>query len=428
MPERRERKGMHRSRDLDRTKKRRMVWIAMLFHFLPLVLSGCWDSVDLERRAAILAMAIDEVPLEEMKEEERVSFIEPKEIPTMKKRLMKVTVQIAIPGRIPLGPGGGEGSIGGGGKKTVWVLRVIAHSLVDAMNSLQQQLSQEIFLGYLRVIIISEEFARKGVEDIRDYIKRTPLIRRNAWLIISKGEASPILEAEPALERVPAIYILSTLDRAITIGKLPPIYSGIFFSTVESKGKEGVLPYVELKKEKGNISLEGLAIFRKEKMVGKTLPLEIGLFMEVEGINPAGYDMLVPIGQNKIVALKATYRVSKIEVKEEGGEVKAMVKIYVETDFSGKQDPSIIIDNPSALEKIVREGERVLKKGHLKLLQKTKRLRSDIYGIGEHVRAKLPDYWRKNIKTKERWEKIYAKMPIRISVHAAIRKTGMQAR
>ncbi|MBE3553983.1 MAG: Ger(x)C family spore germination protein [Thermicanus sp.] len=292
----------------------------------------------------------------------------------------------------------------------------------------QQQLSQRIFLGHLRVIVISEKFARTGVEDIRDFLMRTPQIRKNAWLVVAKGPASLFLETTPELARVPALYILDTLDKAVEIGKLPPIYNGFFFSTVLSKGKEGVLPYLEINKKKGNVIIEGLALFRKEKMVGKTKPLEIGAFMEVESINPAGYDVLIPLEEGEAVSVVVLSRQSKIEVRRQGGKPKFRVKIYVEADLNEKLNPHFIIKDASILEKIEKAAEKEFEKVHKQMIKKTQRLKSDIFGFGEYVRAKLPDYWRKEVKTKERWEEIYPEVPIDVSVNLTLRRIGMQAR
>jgi len=72
------------------------------------LLSGCWDRLELEDRALVLALSIDEAE-EQADEEEsnishkRESFVAPK------KEMIRITAQIAVPGRIPLGPEkGGE--------------------------------------------------------------------------------------------------------------------------------------------------------------------------------------------------------------------------------------------------------------------------------------------------------------------------------
>ncbi|MEW9668532.1 hypothetical protein [Ammoniphilus sp. 3BR4] len=72
--------------------------------------------------------------------------------------MIRLTVQIAIPGRIPLGPGEG----GGGGEKPVWVLDVVGHTIGDALSNLQQQVADRLFFGHLRVIAVSEAVAILG--------------------------------------------------------------------------------------------------------------------------------------------------------------------------------------------------------------------------------------------------------------------------
>lgn len=44
----------------------------------------------------------------------------------------------------------------------VWVVEVYGYTLDDAMNNLQQQISDPRYLIHLRVIIISEDIAKKA--------------------------------------------------------------------------------------------------------------------------------------------------------------------------------------------------------------------------------------------------------------------------
>ncbi|MDF2725945.1 MAG: spore gernimation protein GerC [Paenibacillus sp.] len=310
--------------------------VKRLVFLLPMVplLTGCWDRLEIEERAVVLGISIDKADPETEVEEDEVSHLQ-KKFPAPEVELIRVAVQIALPGRIPLGPG----EVGGGDKgsqSTVWVIDVVGHTIDDAIMNLQQQISGRLFFGHLRVVAISEAVAKQGLQNVNDYFRRNSEIRRMAWMMITKGSAETFMKASPKLDRVPTLYMMSTMDSAVRLGKFPNDFVGNFWSNSSKKGQEGFLPYVGLMKEQ-NIELMGMAYFRGSKMVGATQPLEIGAYMGIKGINPAGYRGIISFngGQNS-VTLYATSRRSKIDVRIQNNIPHITVKIFNELNIEEK--------------------------------------------------------------------------------------------
>lgn len=77
--------------------------------------------------------------------------------------MIRLTAQISVPGRIPLGPQTGGG---GGEQEPVWVLSSYGHTIDDALLNLQQELADELFLGHLRIIVVNEKLAKKALNDL----------------------------------------------------------------------------------------------------------------------------------------------------------------------------------------------------------------------------------------------------------------------
>ncbi len=391
---------------------------------LPL-LSGCWDRIEIEERAVVLGVSIDTVSKEEgEKEEDEVSHIN-SSLKAPKKEMIRLAVQIALPGRIPLGPGmsGGKGSE----SQTVWVIDVVGHSVDDAISNLQQQVSNKLFFGHLRIIIVSEAMAKRGLEDVNDFFRRNPEVRRMAWMVIAKGEALPLMKAVPKLERVPTLYMISTLDEGIKLGKFPKDYIGVFWSNVSKLGREGVLPYVDMKKEQ-NIGLKGLAYFVGDKLVGVSNPLEIAGYLGILGENPAGYSTYVQVQGSDAVMVKATQRSSKIKASIKNGVPHFKVDISIDLNLESKLTHDIEINNVDILREIEVNEEKKAKIFYEKLIMKTQNKGSDIFGFGEIIRGKKAGYWNANIKTGENWQKIYKECTFDIGVTIKLRRIGMKAR
>ncbi|WP_238357462.1 Ger(x)C family spore germination protein [Cohnella zeiphila] len=402
-----------------------MALIALLSS-VPL-LTGCWDRLEIEDRAVVLGISVDAIdPSEAEKEDEithlRGSYLEPGG------SMIRLGVQIAVPGRIPLGPGEGGGSGQGSSKRTVWVMDVPGYTIDDALMNLQQQLSGQLFFGHLRVIVVSESLARKGIQNLNDYLRRNSQLRRMAWMMVTKGKALDLMKSAPELERVPTLYLMSTMDSAVRMGKFPTNYVGMYWSRASKKGQEGFLPYVEMKKEQ-NIELKGMAYFKKDRMVGVTKPFEIATYMVIKGLNPAGYRAFVRLGNpERTVMVYATSRKSKINVDIRNGLPHFDVNIFTELNLEEKVSNELTVNRSSLLREVGKQNEKALLSSVESLIEQTKQAHSDIFGFGEYVRAMKPGYWRTHVKSKEAWQEMYPRITVDFHIHSRIRRIGMKAR
>lgn len=397
--------------------------LILVFILLVPMLTGCWDRLEIEDRAVILAIAIDEAKPQEANESSNATQI--LKNPKLDKGLIRITVQIAVPGRIPLGTGG----MGGvpAGQKPVWVLSSVGSTINDSLMNLQQQLADRLFFGHLRVIVVSEAMARRGIENEKDFFRRQPQVRRTVWMVVSKGLASDIMRATPQLERVPTLYLVATLDRAKEMGKLPNNFLGVFYSASSAKGQEGSLPYLILKKE-SNIEIAGLAYFKGDKMKGITTPLQIGHFMAMKQINPGGYSVIQQIpGSETSIVFQSTHRKAKMTTEIKNGKIHAKVVSQIEGDLREKSDENLTITKET-IKKLEQTIEKDGKLGFEKLIHQTQKDGCDVFGFGEHVRAFHPSYWNKEIKSKQKWEEMYREMSVEVSLRINIRRIGTKTK
>jgi spore germination protein KC len=406
-------------------------WIMYAKVLLPLAViltltTGCWDRQEIEERAVVLGIGIDMAESGGVAKEEEVSHLK-ETLPTPNIPMVHATVQIAVPGRIPLGPGSTTGGGGGGGTSTtVWVVDAEGHTIDDAINNLQELVAPPLFFGHLRVIVVSEDIARKGIENLNDYFRRSPEIRRLNWMMISKGKAKDIMKASPQLERVPTLYLLTNMDQAVKMGRFPNNFLGEFWSSASAKGKEGLLPYVDIN-SKDNIVISGIAYFKKDKMVGTTKPLEVPLYMGIMGQNPAGGQGYVQVpGTSEYMEFHTRNRKALTKVSIENGIPHISLKIQLEGNLREKTNDNVKLTD-AVIKLLEQKLEENGKEAYMELITKTQKKGSDIFGFGEQVRAKEWRYWNKEIKTKENWQKMYAHISVDISVEIHLRRIGMKA-
>ncbi|GMA65938.1 hypothetical protein GCM10025859_63800 [Alicyclobacillus fastidiosus] len=373
--------------------------------------------MEIEDRGAILGLAIDPI---EGEAQEGITG------PDARSDLSgyKLTAQVAIPGRIPLGPAGQGGGGGGEEQRPVWVVSTIGKTVDDAMNNLQQELADKLFLGHLRIIIVNQKLAQvTGIHDIQDFFRRNAEIRRLAWMAISVGDASGTLSAAPKLERVPTLYLTGTFDHAVAMGKMPNVFLGNFWSTLSSKGQDPVLPFIQVEGDK--VELKGLAVFHQDRMVGSLDSLETAAFMEITNQRRAGYGVAVPIpGDPKhSIIIKAYKRKAKIKMDMENGKPTFDVYSLIEANVEEKTGRKSVDD---VIRQLGDDTAKNLATGQEKLIQKLQGLHCDVFGFGEYLRGRNPDYWKDIVgESREKWDEQFAKTPVHVHVKVYIRRSGM---
>ncbi|MBW7458452.1 Ger(x)C family spore germination protein, partial [Paenibacillus sepulcri] len=320
--------------------------------------------------------------------------------------------------------GGGSGA----SQKPVWILSASGHTMDDAMSVLQQQLADKLFLGHLRVIIVSEKVARVGLENLNDYLRRNAEVRRLAWLSISKGRAEKVVRAAPQLERVPALYLLAMFDHAVEMGKYPNEFIGIFWSKSTSKGVEPILPLLNMNRE-GSIEVAGLAYFKADKMVGSTKPLEIGFYMALTGRKRGGYTAFIPRrkGSQDMIMIRATQRRTRTQVSVKDGKPHVQVHVLLEEDIEENANENSRIDKQASLEELAVTSASMTVKGTTEFVKELQAAGSDIFGFGEQFRAKMPGYWNRNIRTDEKWTETFKTLSVDIQCQVRMRRVGMKA-
>lgn len=398
--------------------------IGCAFLMLLPFLSGCWDSQPIDKRSTILGIAVDKAK-PHAKNKSSITNNNKVFRPPNNKNLIRLTAQIAVPGRLPLG----AGKSGGGGQqsqKPVWVVSVVGHTMDDAMLHLQQQLAAKIFLGHLRIVVISQDIAKKGLRQINDYLRREPNIRRTVWLVAAK-HASAIMNVAPPLEKIPTLYMTSIMKQAVEMGKIPPDYLGVFWSVSTSKGANPMIPYI--KKKSNNVKIAGMAMFKEDHMVGMMNPFQVGLYMAIKGVSPGGTEGFVPVkGYDNEVLVHSLNRRSKIFIRIHNGRPQATVKVHLTAEIKETSNSKMSIGSSAKIKKIERINSHQLDQACLKFIKKMQKRGVDIFGFGEYVRAKHPVFWNQHVQTKSNWLKMYKEMPVEIQTKVHIIRAGVQAK
>lgn len=180
---------------------------------ISLLLAGCWDKKEINEIGFTVGLGIDKDGDD-----------------------YQITTQIALPALL-------EGS-GGGEEPPVWVVSGKGRTIFEAIRDVNTRSARKPFWGHLNVIVLGEEVAKEGLIPVLDLLSRGQELRRSNYVVLAQGKARDILEAQPKLESINAIYISHLVENRIGQSVAPAVTINDLLITLSTSGKENVLPRI----------------------------------------------------------------------------------------------------------------------------------------------------------------------------------------
>ncbi len=367
------------------------------------LLSGCWDRVEINDLAIVTAAAID----------------------VTDDNQLELSLQVFIPKA--LGSGGGQGGGGGGGEGPVTVIR--SHkgvNMSDAISKLQSGFPRKIFWGQCKVFIFGEKLAKKGIQKEIDFILRHPQTRERSYLFVSKGKAKPLLEYQPSVERFTAESIreLSTLKigMQVTTQDIDEMLIG--------EAQAAAIPIVfvtETSVEKGqgkpvaNATIHGTAVFKKDKMIGRMSEKATRGILWLRDEMETYTVTVEPKGMTGEISLNPVSAHVKLIPQIQNEKWKMLVKIDTEGAVV-ENGTNLLLSSPQSIKTVEKAFEKAIKKRiELALHESQHTVKADILGFGEEFHRKYPKQWK---QIKNRWDQVYPDVEVKIDVEGHVRRQG----
>lgn len=385
-------------------KKIKLFLLFSIIISISFILSGCWDLEDIDQRAIVVALAIDNAEVDPGINYEHTEMI-------------RVTAQIAIPQKL----GGGAGQPPAMGDESVWNVSATGRNVSMAITRLRHKLQHEVFLAHMRAIVVNEDIAREGISKHLNYFKNHYEFRRLSYIFISEGKAEDILNTFPKTATVQGVYLMNMIEHETRKGRIPDIPFSEFIVRIVSRGIDPVTIMVE--KENGFIKNSGLAIFKGDKMVGKIHVEEGWSFIQLSEKKFGGVEVVRDVEQelgsvtinfyNIDSSMRPIYKgndrfLFKIDLQFEG----RITSQNIYTDYSNQ------VFFTELKNRVKSETKREIEVLFYKI---QKQYQADIFGFGEMVRAYIPSEWSKI----EDWREKFIKAEVEIEIRTNIERVGM---
>lgn len=416
---------------------RRASAIILLILTVTPLLIGCWDRIDIETRAYILGIAIDKYPPDPSQaEEEDPEAGSPKEEEKFEKMELHagkpryaMTVQIPILKKAGT-MSAGTGSSGGGGEGSrTWEITQFGSSFMSMNREILSRTNLIPYYEHLQVIIISEDVARSGVEDVLDFFVRDQEMRRRVKVFVTSGQAKSILDVKPRTEDFSSMYLAHIpMNSTKNSRMVHEVDLGEIVNYIH-QGYDFVLPRVEATKDE--IKASGAAVFKKHNMVGWLSELEVEAFKLLINrflggviVTEITEEMADEVTGKGLIVLEVLRTHTKITPLIEGENPSVKIDIKIEGNYAeevnmhthGKLHKDFLI---KAEKQFAKEVEGLCRKTIKKVQQE---FGADIFLFGHAFKTKKPAYWK---QVEKDWDVIFPELEVDINVDVDIILTGI---
>lgn len=398
-------------------KKAGMVMLLMMV----MILTGCWDAIEIEDRAIVTSLAIDKYipsPSQEIEEEGRL----PNDVSRN-----RFIFTYGLPSAMFLQGKGEEANI---------VYQTVGENLFSASRIMATRLGMQVFLGHLDAIVIGESVAKDShlFREILDAIERDSLITRRASLVIAPESAAEVLKVQQSLLPFTGDFITKIFrnkDRSYRSG------TGNIGHVLENLYATGATTISRIIPGKEDLKVAGAAVIKDYQLRGwlgeietraveiiKGRPVDAGISIEygktdariVSGEAAHGHDY-------HIIPIRLEYKTTKFHLQ---GEDPISIRIEVIADGGIQQfyfDPEQDLLNPELIHRVEEKASKAIQEeleGTIKKLQEE--FQTDVIGVGRYISRYHPKLWK---KIEKEWKETFPTIEIVVDVKMQIRRVGL---
>ncbi|WP_208591524.1 Ger(x)C family spore germination protein [Gracilibacillus suaedae] len=373
----------------------------LLLFLMVILLTGCWDVEELTEIGIVTAMAID---IDEESEEYQLTaiYLRPSAEDTYAPSQDEPFFTVSVTGR----------------------------SMSELLSKTNYKIDRKGFYAHNKVVIVSEEVAKKGLLPLFETFQREQVVRSYVWLGVTKGtSASSVLKKQKnSIAKIPADFLSSLFDNAD--------YQAVSFNLLKfykqslRQGQNPVLGVITLDQSEQsaepNVRLYGGAAFSKDKLVGFMNNDETMAYNWITKNNDEGA-LTFPYEDDKYVTLNLSKMNSSIKPKVTNKtDISFTIEIKQQLEVAERQELKKA-ETRKELAKLVLELEKTVEKvieGKVEqvITKAQEEFQSDIFGLGASLRNKYPKVWN---KLKDNWGQEFSEAPYEVKVEVDIINSGL---
>ncbi|HEY8804054.1 MAG TPA: Ger(x)C family spore germination protein, partial [Clostridium sp.] len=302
------------------------------------------------------------------------------------------------------------------GKISSFIIKGNGKSMGDTRENRQLKSSSSAMVGLTKVFFFSEASATFGLKNFLDIFINNPQINDRAVCVVCTGKTEDMLKYKVEGYPNSAEYTEKMIDNLQQYNFYPMQYTLIdLLVRVDAEGRNALLPIIEIKDT--SIETTGLAIFKKDKLVGKADLQEARIINILKENNVKGI-LTLQKDEKKYINC---YTVSKRKIKCD--KIKGKYKFVITLDLKGDIVSNELYKNlyidPQVLKKFEENMKIYVDKMCNESIKKIKcKYKTDVLDLG---RVAIAKYGRGTVSD---WNKVICDSDIQVNVKFSVDTEG----
>ncbi|AZR74143.1 hypothetical protein BBF96_12490 [Anoxybacter fermentans] len=342
-----------------------------------LLLSGCWDLVEIENSVLPVSYGFTSLPddLNKFRFFIEYSSISPEKL----KRISIVT---------------------------------LASTVQEGINNFERRVNGKIVHAQLAALFFDENLSRRGLKPYLNYFWRDPIVPGTVILAVVQNKLDDLYKSEISKDNQFGKVLRDIITNNSSVSfQIPDQTLFEFYVRILTKGIDPYLPYIRGGDK--DFSLVGVVLFRNDKMVGILDENLTQVLLMIQSVNSIGCITLPDDKVSYFVRLEKT----EIKPKLVKGKITTSIKIKINCDLIEAPFTINISEDKKKVSELENKLNDYLENQTYLLLKKLQHeFKVDPIGIGKIMRARYPKYF-----AKIDWYDEFKNITFRVKVESRIR-------
>lgn len=386
--------------------------IMPIFFICSFLLCGCWDSIEINRKAFISTIAVD-VGSEIFRKEEFKNSDGGNTL--YNKDIEKLQVIFGYPDMSQLGPEKGTTA-------TEKILKVGCYSMSDGVMKASSKSSRDINMGHSKLFIFTKELLQNEdiFKEVIDYLKRESTINRNTNVVIFDGRAEEFLRFKPEMEKNIEEYINGLIENSKRNSTIVPIDLNTAFKS-EIENNAILIPIFKLDEGSKEIILSGTTLIKNFKYNNTLSNEEISNVSIIRGETKGGKRVMYKEKTTIDYVVDNVERELKVKLNE-SNKLIVDIELRIVGQLKNYQEGKEVFNNHK-IKELEAGFNNSLKEELLTTIKRTKEdFNIDLFGVKDYIQKYNPKIWN---EIKADWDNKYSQSEFNLKIDTQIGSIGI---
>lgn len=331
---------------------------------------------------------------------------------------VKITAQIALPEKMTTSQNGGTSS--SGSENPYYNLESSADNTFEAVREYTHMETGELYIAHMQVFVIGREMAQRGIASYMDYFIRSREPRPTVKIVISETTARDVLDVKSSMALLPAADIAKLMETQTANSQSKETNLLDYINAMQSSTASFIAPIIRIEEKKSEkvVSIKGMAVFKRDRMVGELSGEETrGVLWALGDVKNTVINVGIGGGIASFNVLSAR---SDISPAVSDGKVTIKISVSVTSELLEQTSEENLAtqENIKKLQKLA--GEVICTEIGL-AYHKAAALDADVFGFGEIVRKHCSKYWS---DMEPDWDRLFTGITLDIKADVSIVSAG----